>query len=291
LKILILAIVSLVSVAAFSDSDIKRKNERTEDKKEFNWQIKSRSPFDVIPLNSPVKDSVAKFLLKVPNGFDIDDVRYKIRNASRLFDKDQHHQKINLIDGANGKELHVSVSKLPPGFYQLYVKVKDKKNKEHNYKNKYKDHAMFVIDKSVNVPMPDPNKNNATVAGIDSDTDGIRDDIQIWINEEFSTKPQVKMAMRQLAMSRQLDLTNVENKEKSVAAGKKYLDDLTCLRVIVGVDQKSKLSDDLNKKLLNTKDRLYADIKANANFSGQAWELPSTNEEKAALCSFNPDSF
>lgn len=249
------------------------------------------SVFDIIPLNSPIKESTAKFLLKVPNGFDMDEVKYKVKNASRLFEKDKPHQKINLVDGPQGKELHITVSKLPPGFYQLYVKVKDKKNKEHEFKTKYKDHAMFVVDSSLQVPMPNEKENDKTVAGVDSDNDGIRDDVQRWINEEFSAQPKVKMAMRQLAMGRQLDLLSVSNKEQSIIASNKYLNDAICLSSIVGIDQKSKLNRELDSKLLNTKDRLYADNKANANFSGQAWDLPNTPEGKKALCAFDPDSF
>lgn len=285
-----MAIVTLMSLAAFSDSDKERRNERKDDKKELRGYPKPLSVFDVIPLNSPVKVSTAIFLLKVPNGFDIDEVRYRVRNASRLFEKDQPHQKINLIDGPQGKELHISVSKLPPGFYQLFVKVRDRKNKEHDYKNKYKDHAMFVVDSSLQVPVPDPKLNDKTVAGVDSDGDGIRDDIQRWINEEYASQPKVKMAMREIAMGRQLDLLSVSNKEQSIISGKKYLNDRTCLKYILGIDERSRLTRELETKLLNTKDRLYADIKANANFSGQAWDAPSSPEEEKALCSFNPDN-
>ncbi|WP_408096153.1 hypothetical protein ACJVC5_14030 [Peredibacter sp. HCB2-198] len=36
--------------------------------------------------------------------------------------------------------------------------------------------------KKSGVQMPDPVKNDATIAGVDSDNDGIRDDIQVWID-------------------------------------------------------------------------------------------------------------
>ena len=55
-------------------------------------------------------------------------------------------------------------------------------------------------------------------------------------------------------------------------------------------DDGHKLIKDLDLKLLNTKDRLEADIKANANFSGQSYRLPNTVEEDKARCAFNPDS-
>ncbi|MDO9183960.1 MAG: hypothetical protein Q7U04_16205, partial [Bacteriovorax sp.] len=132
--------------------------------------------------------------------------------------------------------------------------------------------------------------NDKAVAGVDSDGDGIRDDIQRWINETYSSRPKVKMAMREIAMGKQLDLLSVGNKEQSVIAGKKMLDNYHCLYSIVGLDAGAKLGRELESKLLNTKDRLYSDIKADANFSGQAYESPITPEGDKALCAFNPDS-
>lgn len=291
MKTLILAIFALTAMPLFADSyqDKNHKQKEEKEKREKNHP-KALSVFDVIPLNSPVKESVAKFLLKVPNGFDIDEVRYRVRNASRLFEKDQSHQNINLIDGPQGKELHISVSKLPPGFYQLFVKVRDRKNKEHEFKTKFKDHAMFVVDSSLQVPLPDSRLNDKTVAGVDSDRDGIRDDIQRWINEEYASQPKVKMAMRQIAMGRQLDLLSVANREQSIIVSRKVLDNNNCLYSIVGTDAGAKMIRELKSKLLNTKDRLYAEIKANSNFSGQAYESPNTPEGDTALCTFNPDS-
>lgn len=246
--------------------------------------------FDVIPLNSPVKDSIARFLIKAPDRFDIDEVSYQIKNSGRIFERPRVYQKINLVDGTEGKELRINVSKLPPGFYQLLVKIKDRSHKEHHFKTKFKDHAMFVIDSSLQVPMPDPIKNDATVAGIDSDNDGIRDDIQRWINEEFNSQPKVKAAMRQVAIARQLDLLSVDDKQKSIEAGRKMLDADHCIYFINGLDEGFKLSQIIKSKLLNTKSRLYAEVKANANFSGQTYESPNTIEGDKQLCTFDPDS-
>lgn len=286
MKVLILILVALLSLPALCDSD----KENHKDKKKSEKHPKALAIFDVIPLNSPVKGSIARFLLQVPVGFAIDEVKFKVRNAGRIFEKVSDHKKINLIDGPQGKELQISVSKLPPGFYQLFVKVKDQKRKEHEYKNKYKDHVMFVVDESLQVPMPNATINDKTVAGVDSDGDGIRDDIQRWINEKYATQPKVKMTMKQMAMGMQLALLSVANKEQSIVTSKKYLNDLTCAFYTVGVDAAAKLKRELKSKILNTKDRHYADIKVSANFSGQSHDLPSTPEEEKALCAFNPDS-
>lgn len=291
MKALIFAIVTLLSLSAVSDSNKEKKDTKKDEKKELERHPHPVSVFDVIPLNSPVKVSTAKFLLQVPNGFDIDEVRFRVRNASRLFEKDQPHQKINLIDGPQGKEFHISVSKLPPGFYQLFIKVRDRKNKEHEFKTKLKDHAMFVVDSSLQVPMPNSKLNDKTIAGVDSDGDGIRDDIQRWINEEFSAQPKTKMAVKQFAMGMQLDLTSATSKEQSLIAGRKMLSDLDCLIYTSGIDQAIKIERDLKSIFLNTKERHYAEIKSNANFSGQNSSLPVAEEDQKATCSFNTDNF
>lgn len=286
MKALILIFVALLSQSALCDSDKGNHKE----KKESEKYLKSLAVFDVIPLNSPVKGSIARFLLQAPAGFAIDEVKFKVRNAGRIFEKVSDHKKINLIDGPQGKELQISVSKLPPGFYQLFVKVKDQKRQEHEYKNKYKDHVMFVVDESLQVPMPNEKINEKTVAGVDSDNDGIRDDIQRWINEEYADKPKVKMALKQVAMGMQIQLLSAENKVQSIAASNKYLNDLFCLTAIVGFNEKVKLRRNLKAKMLNTKDRHYAEIKSNGNFSGQGGVIPNTPEEQKAFCAFTPDS-
>jgi len=209
---------NILILALFFSSFVSYASEKHHHNIKANFPKHQHNPyciFDVIPLNSPVKDSFARFKIVIPTGYDLDEVSYHVRNAGRLFEKNKIHQRIKLITGSEGKELKISVSGLPSGFYQLFVKVKDKKNKEHHFRTKFKDHAMFVVDSSLQVPAPNPKLNDKTIAG------------------------------------------------------KKYLDNLTCLSSIVGLDKRSQLRRELNAKLLNTKDRLYANLKTNANFSGQ----------------------
>lgn len=248
-----------------------------------------KTTLEVVPLNSPVKSATANFLLKTPIGFEIEKVSYKIKNAHRLFDKDKNFDSIKLVDVVQGKELHVPVSKLAPGFYQLFVKVLDKKTGEHNCRSKLKDHAMFVIDNSLGVPAPNEKENNKTIGGVDSNNDLIRDDVERWINEEYNSKPKVMMAVKQVARANQLSLLNVNDKDQSILASKKLLDSLGCLGSIVGLEEETKISAKLDVKFLNTKERHYAEIKTNANFSGQSYEMPKSGEEKL-LCDFDPDS-
>jgi hypothetical protein len=288
LKVLILALVTLMSLSAFSDSNKEKKEDKREEKKEFGKHPIPLSIFDVIPLNSPVKESIAKFLLKVPNGFEIDDIKYKVKSTSRFFEKDKPLQKINFIDGPQGKELHISVSKLPPGFYQLFVKVRDRKNKEYDFKTKFRDHAMFVIDNSLEVKMPDPKVNNATLLGVDSDSDGIRDDVQRWINENFSNKSlELKLAFKQYATAMQSSLMTSNDKVASIKTSHATLKSQGCLyRVGDEVSMPGREQEEIRKKIylmyLNTKERIESKLNADANFHGQ--EVTVLSKEEA--CNF-----
>lgn len=266
-----------MSLAAFADSDKERKE-----------QPKPLSIFNVIPLNSPVKESIAKFLFKTPTGFEIDKVKYRIKNAGKIFDKDMPHQEINLVSGPQGNELHIPVSKLPPGFYRLYVLVVDKKDKkEQQFKSAYHDHVRFVIDETLQVPMPDSKKNEATVGGVDSDNDGIRDDVQRYINENYSSSLKTKLAAKQHARNMQSYLLTTADKEKSIVTIINALWSKSCLGAIVGDEKAANIGREIKGKYLNTKDRLYADMQGNQNFSGQAYEL-IVGEEQILKCEFDP---
>lgn len=238
------------------------------------------SVFEVIPLNSPVKGQIAKFRLKLPVGFEVAMVKAKLVNAND-FKKDQKDfREINPVNN----ELHLSVSNLPPGFYRLYVTVKDKKTqKEQSFQTKHHDFVRFAIDESLQVPMPDPKKNNSTVAGVDSDSDGIRDDVQRWINETYSSQQKLKMAMRQYAIAYQLNLLTVDNKELSIHTTFKTFEADDCLEGLMGLDHGIDARDKLIFKFLNTKDRLIAEKKADLNFHGQGGRIL---KEKLPFCQF-----
>lgn len=244
--------------------------------------------FDVIPLNSPVKESEARFLVKTPEKFEIDEVSYQIKNSGKIFEKPRGYQKIDLVSGPEGKEIRVNVSKLPPGFYQLLVKIKDKGKKEHNFKTKFKDHAMFVIDQSLEVPMPDPKKNNATIAGIDSDNDGIRDDVQRWINEKMSNKPEkLKFAFKQYAIAVQLSITKSSEVDSSIPLILKTLKSQDC---IYSIAEENNISDDEAERIrqeamfiqFNTELRIKEKIKNSNQFHGK--EVKTYEKEEA--CNF-----
>ena len=251
-----------------------------------------KSRFEVIPLNSHVKTTNARFLLKTNSDFDIEQVKIKIHNANELVFKDKDYTLTRIFKGPQGKEININVSKLNPGFYRLYLKVKiekDKKN-EYQYRTSYIDFARFSVEtKPPGVELPSPEQNNATIKGIDSDGDGIRDDVQVWINKNYVNQPQKKLAVQQMARTFQTLLTSIDNEELSKEALRRFLDSSICLEVITGFDEETIIRANIKKLYLNTKDRLYAEIKANQKLSGQSYIAFQDIEKKKALCSFNVD--
>lgn len=292
----LISMITLFLLITSVQADQEKKKYQISNNKQYKYQTKKegifeKSVFEVIPLNTPVTDGLARFAIKEPSGFEIKEVKIKIHSARELVLKNKNYSIAKLIQNNKQKELHIDVKDYSPGFYRLYVKVKTKKDKdqEHQYRSSYIDFARFVVEtKKPEVPMPDPVQNNATVGGIDSDNDGIRDDVQIWINNTYGDKPELRLAVKQMASAFQSRLLMVHDKPLSIIATRKFLLSMDCLEVMVGFSGETSIRRKLKDLYLNTKDRLYADIKASGNYSGQVSSIPVDPEEKKSLCSFDP---
>jgi len=68
-------------------------------------------------------------------------------------------------------------------------------------------------------PVPDQAQNDATVAGIDTNNNGVRDDVELAIFKKYPNDKQKRAAALQYAMAEQMFLTSVFNTEtwKAVA--------------------------------------------------------------------------
>jgi hypothetical protein len=67
------------------------------------------------------------------------------------------------------------------------------------------------VDGSKLPPAPDPAANNATVAGIDANNNGVRDDVELAIFDKYPTDKKARAAALQYAMTEQMYLTKVTN--------------------------------------------------------------------------------
>lgn len=247
------------------------------------------SDFKVIPLNSPVKEAKAKFKLELPDGTKIEYVKVKLVNTRDLR-KDQ--KSFEQVEVQNNSELRISVLKLPPGFYRLYVKVKDRnKTEETQFKAAFQDFARFVIDKTLEVPMPDEKVNNSTLAGVDSDNNGIRDDIQRYIIESYISSPDKKFALLEYAAILQQNLTDFNLKENVIFNTHRMFEASRCLTAIFG-EEKRALTNLISKKTFNTKSRIKANIEADRLYHGNmtpehiANFQSDTNLDNEVFCGF-----
>lgn len=67
-------------------------------------------------------------------------------------------------------------------------------------------------------PTPDQTESDATVAGIDQNNNGVRDDVELAIFKKYPNSPKIRAAELQYAMALQLMLTKVTNTETWKAA-------------------------------------------------------------------------
>ncbi|MBC7539675.1 MAG: hypothetical protein H7281_12705 [Bacteriovorax sp.] len=74
-----------------------------------------------------------------------------------------------------------------------------------------------IFDGEVEPPIPNSDENDKTILGIDSNENGIRDDVDIWINRTAFDYNE-RMAMRQYARAEQDELRVCKNELKDEAA-------------------------------------------------------------------------
>lgn len=243
---------------------------------------------EVTSINSPVKGEVAKFLIKVPSGFEIDSARYRIKNSTHIIDKSNKHDPIVLTKQGLDYIAQIEVNKLPPGQYQFFLKVKDKKTKrEHDCKNKtLKDYINFVIDESMEVAIPNEKENNKTLEGIDQDDDGIRDDIQRWING-LSETYEVKQALKQAARGLQLSIVNSDKGKEVALQSLDYFEaGLLCFWGYKGFLGSNQIDDSMKKNYLNTLERTKSYLQTNHYAHGRTTSMPNSKNEYLLFCQF-----
>lgn len=81
-------------------------------------------------------------------------------------------------------------------------------------------HANKLVWSDINgeLPLePDPKENNATLAGVDSNVNGIRDDVERAIYLKYKDSKVVAVRMLQYAKELQMEFTEVHNSETLVA--------------------------------------------------------------------------
>jgi hypothetical protein len=107
-----------------------------------------------------------------------------------------------------------------------------------------------------------------TLLGVDSDKDGVRDDVQIWIDKRYpsNSNPSTNSAMRQFAKYIQLELQFYSDKEQVTPVHQKKLETIFCLMWVN--DEGSRLTKEIEGQMLNTRERIKAYVKVDSYFDG-----------------------
>lgn len=140
--------------------------------------------------------------------------------------------------------------------------------------------------------VPDPGEEGKkTLTGIDSDQDGIRDDIQIWIDSKFpeSRSPSTNKALKQKAKYEQLALTNYMNKELAMDYKQKTAIAHYCLHWIRDSEGVSNITNEYQSKYYNTSERIKTFLKTESYLHGSSEPIvvkKLKEEEHNQLCEF-----
>jgi len=148
--------------------------------------------------------------------------------------------------------------------------------------------TVTVNDTSIfaNLP-PDPGPaGKATLAGIDSDNDGVRDDVQRWIVFNFPNSAKTRAALRQLAQDYQRFILGAANPTQIYDAARLMDNTQSCLEYI---GDGYTLGGLLKAQMLNTHARSKAFLQANRHLSGRMYKGLPYNQWKQG-CNFNPDA-
>ncbi len=118
------------------------------------------------------------------------------------------------------------------------------------------------------------------VAGVDEDEDGIRDDVQEFINKKYKDK-KVKAAVVQYAKNFQKTITESESKELSLENSKNGFRALNCLIYVTSINETAQISREMRAEILNTRERLEANSMVNEHLNGS---ITSSAKETKESC-------
>jgi len=137
---------------------------------------------------------------------------------------------------------------------------------------------------------PDPGEAGmATLEGIDSDGDGVRDDVQRWIALTFPNSEKVRAALTQSAITIQKFMLDADADQRTIYQDALRMDrDISCLAYIT--QDFSDIGEALKANELNTYLRSKAWLKADSAMSGAMVPGLPFNQWKQG-CDFDPDQF
>lgn len=156
---------------------------------------------------------------------------------------------------------------------------------------KQAEEAKEMVEKQGGLP-PDPGEaGKVALEGIDSDGDGVRDDIERYIALTYPNSEKTRAAATQNAKAIQALVLDSSDKEASIRNAQEESDALDCLSYIhgMGTNTTRTIASELLAQMLNTDARSRAYLTADEHLGGQHY--PSTPlAERKLRCDFDPDA-
>lgn len=136
----------------------------------------------------------------------------------------------------------------------------------------------FVDGDDLVPPMPDSDLNDESLAGVDSDGDGVRDDVENWINENGENTA-IRISLKIIARNLSLAIVNHKEERLVIEYTKKITQGEDCISELLGLDfmEANKLKETIYSEIVNTRMREKAYVFMDRSLSGQAFGLNFEN--------------
>jgi len=142
---------------------------------------------------------------------------------------------------------------------------------------------------TANLPLDPGAAGRATVEGIDSDGDGVRDDVQIWIETNYPNSERMRMALRQVAVTTQEYMKGAASFDATFQNHIVVSRALRCLYFVSETPGEAHDSfAELHAKILNTLMRSKVMLSADRHLSGMI--LRGYKGPRNEACNFDPNA-
>lgn len=132
---------------------------------------------------------------------------------------------------------------------------------------------------------PSASAGNATIAGIDADHDGVRDDVKSYISATYPNSAKARSALTQYAKGVQTSFVNVSTASQAVAQESQLLRAGACVTSTMG---SASAITDIDARMANTPARVKARSDYEGFLEGKVFTIPAG--DPASVCDVNPAS-
>lgn len=119
---------------------------------------------------------------------------------------------------------------------------------------------------------------------------GVRKDIEAYINSAYPNSAKKRAALLSYAKAVQTAYSTVSNETEAMNMEPKIINALACV-AILGEDQgKNSPSKIVDSKTTNTPERLAAELEYESFLDGKVFEMPHLSSAPETVCDFDPNS-